>query len=241
LLAPLARQPAVVPGAYTLLAIVGITAALGLQAAILAREDIAVGSSLVASTIALISGLIGAKVWYAVLHPEESIIKGGWAVDGFLVIAPLVALAAMSAVNLPIGAVLDATAPGIFFAVAIGRVGCFLTGCCAGRITASRWGVWSSDRRVGARRFPAQLLESGAGLLIGVATLLLVVPGGLPVHGAVFISALAAYGLARQALLRTRAEQRKSYRTLPITAAATGLVVIGVGLSSLHIGSLGAP
>jgi phosphatidylglycerol:prolipoprotein diacylglycerol transferase len=237
-LAPLARQPTVVPGIYAALAIVGVLVALGSQAALLARQQVEVGSSLEASVIALVAGLIGAKLWYAVLHPDESIIRGGWAVDGFLVIAPLVAVAVLRAFNLPAGAVLDAAAPGIFFAVAIGRVGCFLTGCCAGRVTASRWGIWSSDRRVGARRLPAQLLESGAGLVISAATLVLVAADRLPVHGAVFISSLGVYALVRQALLRVRAEQRKSYRTLPLTAAATGLVVLGVGLASLHVGPL---
>ena len=240
-LAPLARQPAVVPGIYPALAIVGFLVALGSQAAILAREHIDAGSSLAASVIALVAGLIGAKLWYAILHPDESILRGGWAVDGFLVVAPLVAVVALQAFDLPAGAVLDATAPGIFVAVAIGRGGCFLTGCCAGRCTNSRWGVWSSDRRVGARRLPAQLLESGAGLAIGVATLVFVTSDGLLVHGAVFMASLATYALVRQALLRIRAEQRKVHRTLPMTAAATGLVVLGVGLASLHVGALIVP
>ena len=240
-LAPLAPQPAVVPGIYLALAIVGFLVALGSQAAILAREHIDAGSSLAASVIALVAGLIGAKLWYAILHPDESILRGGRAVDGFLVVAPLVAVVALQAFDLPAGAVLDATAPGIFVAVAIGRVGCFLTGCCAGRCTNSRWGVWSSDRRVGARRLPAQLLESGAGLAIGVATLVFVTSDGLLVHGAVFMASLATYALVRQALLRIRAEQRKVHRTLPMTAAATGLVVLGVGLASLHVGALIVP
>jgi phosphatidylglycerol:prolipoprotein diacylglycerol transferase len=240
-LAPLARQPAVVPGIYLALAIVGFLVALGSQAAILARGQIDVGSSLAASVIALLAGLIGAKLWYAVLHPEESIIKGGWAVDGFLVVAPLVAVVALLAFDLPAGAVLDAVAPGLFFAVAIGRVGCFLTGCCAGRCTASRWGVWSSDRRVGARRVPAQLLESGAGLVIGLAAALLVTADRLPVHGAVFVASFAAYAVVRQALLRLRAERRRSYRTLPMTAAAAGLVALGVGLFSFHVGPMIVP
>jgi phosphatidylglycerol:prolipoprotein diacylglycerol transferase len=240
-LAPLARQPAVLPGVYLAFAIVGFLVALGSQAAILTREHIDVGSSLAASLIALLAGLIGAKLWYAVLHPDESIIKGGWAVDGFLVVAPLVAVVALRALDLPAGAVLDAVAPGVFLAVAIGRVGCFLTGCCAGRCTAARWGVWSSDRRVGARRIPAQLLESGAGLVIGVATSLVVMADRLPVHGAVFVTSLAAYAVVRQALLRMRAERRASYRTLPMTAAAAGFVVLGVGLFSFHSGPMIAP
>ncbi len=233
LLAPLAGQPAVLPGIYTALAVAGFVLALAVQTAILARGNVDVGRSLGASVIALIAGLLGAKAWYAVLHPDESIIRGGWAVDGFLVVAPLVAAGALLAFDLPIGVVLDATTPGVFFAVAIGRVGCFFTGCCAGRCTASRWGIWSSDRRVGARRIPTQLIESGAGLAIGVLTLLLVLADQLPVQGLVFVSALAVYAVLRQVLLRQRAEQRKSYRTLPLTAAAAGLVVVAVSVVSL--------
>ncbi len=104
---------------------------------------------------------------------------------------------------------LDATAPGLFFAVAIGRVGCFLTGCCAGRCTSSRWGVWSSDRRIGARRIPAQLLESAAGLLIGLVAAWLVI-GSVPVvEGLNFVAAFGVYLVVRQLLLRLRAERRE--------------------------------
>ncbi len=111
--------------------------------------------------------------------------------------------------NLPIGSYLDASTPGIFFGVAIGRVGCFLTGCCAGRCTRSRWGLWSSDRRVGARRIPAQLIESGAGLLIGSASAILVLGHLLAVDGVIFAAAFGAYLVVRQLLLRLRAERRE--------------------------------
>lgn len=237
LLAPLARQPAVIPGIYTALAVVGFVVALGLQAAILSRLGVPFDRPLAASLLALVAGLLGAKAWYAVLHPDESLIKGGWAVDGFLVVAPLVAAVTLFGWDQPIGVVLDATAPGIFFAVALGRIGCFLTGCCAGRCTGSRWGIWSSDRRVGARRLPTQLLESGAGLVLGVVSLLLVANGGLPVQGAVFVAAFASYAVVRQVLLRVRAERRRVYRTLPLTAAAAGLVAVVVATLSLVQGA----
>jgi len=233
LLAPLAGQPAVLPGSYTALAILGFVVALALQAAILARANVDVGQSLIASGIAIAAGLLAAKAWYTVLHPDESFIRGGWAVDGFLVVVPLVAAGLLYAFDLPIGRVLDAAAPGIFFAVAIGRIGCFLTGCCAGRCTASRWGIWSSDRRVGARRFPAQLIESAAGLLLGVATLMVVLADALPVHGLVFVSAFAVYSVVRQVLLRARAERRRSYRTLPLTAAAAAVTTVAVTFLAL--------
>jgi phosphatidylglycerol---prolipoprotein diacylglyceryl transferase len=236
LLAPLATQPAVIPGVYTALAVIGFVLALTLQSALLVRSGTPFEPPLAVSVLALVAGLIGAKAWYAVLHPDESPLKGGWAVDGFLVVAPLVAAVALFAWNIPIGRVLDATAPGIFFAVALGRVGCFLTGCCAGRCTASPWGVWSSDRRVGARRIPTQLLESAAGLTLGVVTLLIVLDGGLAFAGSVFVAGFVVYALVRQALLRLRAERRREYRTLPLTAVAAGAVAVVIAALSLAQG-----
>ena len=233
LLAPLARTPAVIPGVYTSLAVIAIVVALATQAAVLAAEEVPVGPSLLASLLGLAAGLIGAKVWYWRLHPDESLIRGGWAVDGFLIVAPIAAVVAMLALDAPIGLALDAVAPGLFFAVAIGRIGCFVTGCCAGQITGSRWGVWSSDRRVGARRIPTQLLESAAGLLVGLAALGLVVGQAPALHGLVFLAGFAVYGAVRQALLRLRVERRRSSRTLPATAAAVVLVVLVIGAALL--------
>ena len=232
LTAPLARRPAVMPGAYPALAFIGGLLALALQAAILGRERLAPEPSLTAAVVAVVVGLAAAKAWYALLHPEESIIKGGWAVDGFLTVAPVAMVAALHALSQPMGVVLDATTPGVFFAVALGRIGCFVTGCCAGRSTRSRWGIWSSDRRVGARRIPAQLLESGAGLVLGITSLALVLEHALPIHGLVFVAGFAAYAAVRQILLRLRAEQRRSPRTIPLTAAAAAAVLVAVATMS---------
>ena len=226
LLAPLAPQPAVIPGIYTALAVVGFVVALTIQAALVGRAGVPLGPVLGASVLGLVVGLIGAKMWYAILNPERSLVRGGWAVDGFLVVAPLVAALMLYASSQPIGGVLDAAAPGIYFAVALGRIGCFLTGCCAGRCTASRWGIWSSDRRMGARRIPTQLLESVAGLMLGVATLVLLLGDMVPIEGATFVAAFLIYAIVRQGLLRLRVERRRESRTVPLTAAAAGVVAI---------------
>lgn len=236
-LAPLARQPAVLPGIYTALAVLSIIVAVAVQSAILGRGDVPLSRSLLASGLTIVAGLLGAKVWYAVLHPRESIIRGGWAVDGFLILVPLVGAVTLHLLDLPVGAVLDATAPGLFLAVAIGRIGCFLTGCCAGRSTASSWGIWSSDRRVGARRIPTQLLESGAGLLMGAVTLAIALGGATSIPGAIFLVSFAAYTGVRQVLLRLRSERRRSSRTVPLTAAAAGVVTISVAVVSMLHGS----
>ena len=231
--APLARIPAVLPGSYPALAALAFAVALVMQAVLVGREGIDPGTTSAVSIVAMIGGLLAAKTWYSFLRPDESILRGGWAVDGFLIVAPVLAIAGLAIVSLPVGAVLDATAPGLFFAVAIGRIGCFLTGCCAGRPSASRWAIWSSDRRVGAKRVPAQLIESGVGLLLGSVALVLVVGLTPPIHGLIFVLASAAYAAARQGLLRLRVETRRSARTLPATAAAAAAVLIAVSAVSL--------
>ncbi len=210
LLAPLVGRPAVMPGVWPAMGTLGIIIALAVQAGLLARAGLSVDRPLIASLLVLVASLVAAKLWYAALHPgpwREWI--GGWSVDGFVFIAPPVAVLALLALHLPIGTFLDASTPGIFFGVAVGRIGCFFTGCCGGRCTASRWGIWSSDRRIGARRVPTQLLESGAGLLLGLVSLALLLAHVPGIEGAVFVAAFGAYIVVRQGLLRLRAERRE--------------------------------
>jgi len=210
MLAPLAQTPAVVPGIFTLLAVIAVTTAVLTQAILLARANISLGTALSVSLPATLLGIIGAKLWHAFLHPGPwRSALGGWSVDGFLVVAPIVGIGALFMFQLPVGVFLDATAPGIFFAVAIGRIGCFFTGCCAGRCTKSRWGIWSSDRRIGARRLPTQLFESAAGLIIGVAAAVLVLSNVPRPSGLLFVAAISVYIAIRQLLLRVRAERRE--------------------------------
>jgi len=83
------------------------------------------------------------------------------------------------------------------------------------------------------RRVPTQLLESAIGATIGVVALTLVLTVAPPVHGLVFVGALGIYAVIRQGLLRLRAEQRKSRRTLPLTAVAATIVLMLVAGASL--------
>lgn len=222
LLAPLAATPAVLPGSFMALAALAIVSALAAQVPVLAHPGLAVGSSLAASLVGLLAGLVGAKAWYMALKgPSRETLKGGWSVDGFLVAAPVAAVLAVLALGVPLGSYLDAITPGIFLAVAIGRVGCFLTGCCAGRCTAARWGIWSSDRRVGARRIPAQLIESATGLLLAILSAIAVLGHFSGWSGLAFVATVVIYAGVRQILLRLRAESRRfSWRRSPAIARA---------------------
>jgi phosphatidylglycerol---prolipoprotein diacylglyceryl transferase len=51
----------------------------------------------------------------------------------------------------------DYLVPGIALGIAIGRIGCFLRGCCYGTVTTLPWGVDFGD---GLRRHPTELYEA---------------------------------------------------------------------------------
>ena len=137
---------------------------------------------------------------------------------GSLVVGALVA-------GIPVGRLLDVTAPGLLFAMAIGRWGCFLGGCCAGRPSASRWALWSSDKRLGTRRIPTQLFESLLAGTVGVAALLAVWLTTPHPAGVVFIAAIAAYTLGRQLLFPLRDLPRTTAHGRTLVALAAGLII----------------
>ena len=222
--APLARVPGILPGIWGVLVALGMVVALILQALVISADHLALGPWLAVSLIAIAAGIAGAKAWFIVLHRREHRIEG-WCVQGFIASAPLVAAILLAVLGVPAGVFLDATAPGLLLAIAVGRVGCFFAGCCGGLPTASHWGVWSSDQRVGARRIPTQLLESVLAGTLGLGVLVTVLDHG-PAGGAFFVVALAAYILGRQGLLRLRAEPRKTRLGGLATSVLAALVLV---------------
>jgi phosphatidylglycerol:prolipoprotein diacylglycerol transferase len=198
--------------------------ALALQSLVISHDHRAVGPVWAVSLIAIVVGIVGAKVWFIVLHRREHRIEG-WCIQGFIAGTTLAAAIVLAVLDVSPGVFLDVTAPGLLFGLAVGRVGCFFAGCCGGPPTASRWGVWSSDQRVGARRIPTQLLESALAFSLGLGVLAAVLGHG-PAGGAFFVAALAAYTLGRQGILRLRAEPRKTRLGGLVTGALAALVLI---------------
>lgn len=230
--APLTRldsAPAVLPGSYFGFIAAGILLALAVQAHLVSARGINNAHVLTGSLLAVAAGALGAKLWYRVDRAGRDRASGaaGWCIQGFLAGAALGLAASVWAFDLPVGTVLDATTPAMFLGLAVGRLGCFFTGCCAGRPSASRWAVWSSDRRIGARRIPTQPLESlAAGAIGAIAWQVYSTAPGIG-RGALLVAGLAAYTLARQLLLRLRALPRRSSRRVLLTAATAVVALIG--------------
>lgn len=223
-----ATGPGLIPASWLPLVTIGVIVALAVQAALAGRAHLSAAAALAVSLAAIAGGGAGARVWFVALNrgKVEGIPTQGLCIQGFITGAIVILVPGVALAGLPAGAFLDLSAPGLFFAMAIGRQGCFLHGCCAGRVTASRWGIWASDGRLGARRAPTQQLEALACLLIGLTALLLVLHSPRPAAGTVFTGALAAYTVSRQLLFPYRAEARRSSFGRVTSMIGAGLVLI---------------
>jgi phosphatidylglycerol---prolipoprotein diacylglyceryl transferase len=219
------KVPGVIRFAYATLVGLGVLIGLGLEALLLSHGHYTLFRPMLFSVIAIIAGVIGGKTWYIAVHRGKKF--DGWCIQGFVAgAAVVVAAAALAGPGIPAGAYLAAAAPALLIGMSIGRSGCFWAGCCTGRPTAARWGVWSSDRRLGCRRAPAQLLEALSALISGGAVLIVVLVDGLARSGPVAVVGLAAYTLARQFILGLRAEPRVWSYGRRLTGALAALALI---------------
>jgi phosphatidylglycerol---prolipoprotein diacylglyceryl transferase len=208
------------------LVLLGVALGLVLQSLLLARADRSVGAALAVSGIAVFAGWVGAKGWYVAVHRGHRF--NGWCIQGAILGgAVAAALVAIAGLDVSVGAYLNAAAPGLMLGLAVGKPGCFWAGCCSGRPTASRWGIWSSDRKLGIRRIPAQFMEALLGLFLGVAALAIVLVAGLGSSGALLVGVVAAYTIGRQLILPLRAEPRQTAWGRRLTMAAAALALVG--------------
>lgn len=235
--APIARMraPGVVLGSWPVLVLAGYVLALIVQSLLARAHALPPGRVLTLSLLAGALGSLGAKSYYRATHRGQRRVGGlaGLSVQGFVVTAIAVFTVGGWLWGLPVGHVLDATIPALLSGQAVGRLGCLLAGCCSGRPTASRWGLWSSDRRIGTRRIPVQILESviAATLALATGAVSWRASGLLP--GGVFLGGLAAYVLARQLLfpLRELPRATRHGRTVVLVLASATLIASTLVLS----------
>jgi phosphatidylglycerol---prolipoprotein diacylglyceryl transferase len=92
----------------------------------------------------LVSSLLGARIMFVALNwnyyaghfPEIfQIWEGGLVFYGGLVLAFMVSVWFIQNNRLPLGKVLDILAPSVALGITIGRIGCFLNGCCWGKVS----------------------------------------------------------------------------------------------------------
>lgn len=236
------RAPGAHTGAWPALVGVGAAAALAMQALLASRFHLNVTRILVLSLVASVVGLLGAKLYYVVGHSvagrtlvgftlpgrraePRPVSLEGMCIQGFVLGALVVLVAGAGIAGEPIGRLLDITTPALLLGMMIGRFGCFFGGCCAGKATASRWGLWSSDRRVGMRRIPTQLIESTLALVLGLAALLVLWTTTPRPAGVVVVGSIAAYTLGRQFLFALRDQPRHTVHGRARMMAIAGVII----------------
>lgn len=103
-----------------------------------------------AALYSLIAGVVGARLFFVVHYWEQfqndllgvfAIWRGGLELLGGVVLAIAVIFSYIWYHKLPLRHYLDVLAVGLLFALAFGRIGCFLNGCCYGKPTDLPWGV----------------------------------------------------------------------------------------------------
>ena len=114
---------------------------------------------------ALSGGILGGRLMYILLNldfflkdPLEifKLWHGGLVWYGGFIAGLLSAVLYLKRNNAPILKTLDLAAPFIALAHAIGRIGCFLNGCCYGRPVS--WGIYFPEHN--DRLIPVQLISS---------------------------------------------------------------------------------
>lgn len=232
-LGPLATAPGIIAGAWPGFVATGVVIAVGLLIIVGRSLGLPVGRAVGVALGASIAGAVGSRLWYLALERGRVGVAAtqGLCIQGFIVGLVAAGLVGLAFTDMSPGLFLDAVTPGLFFAMVLGRQGCFFTGCCSGRPTAARWGIWSSNGRVGVRRVPTQQLESLLCLVIGSTTLFVALGSDRAGRGGIFIGAAAAYTVGRQVLFGLRAEPRRTKFGRPTTmAVATVLLAVDVVL-----------
>jgi phosphatidylglycerol:prolipoprotein diacylglycerol transferase len=162
-------------------------------------------------------GLVGARLFYVIEYREQffrpgmslvesagsvlNLAAGGLVVFGSLPTAAWAAWRFARRRGLPLLKLADCIAPGLLVGLALGRVGCFLNGCCYGGPCDLPWAV----------RFPPESppwLDQAARGLLPPAAASGSQPWSLPIHPAQLYAAIDAALLAVVAMLFTPLSRR---------------------------------
>ncbi len=211
----------VVLSSHALAVVVGVAAGT-LVALRRARDPAWVLAAVAAVAVA---ALCGAHGFFLVVRGEGGgVWTGGLASIGGIAAGLATAALVARVARRPACDLLDAIAPAGLVALGIGRVGCFLGGCCWGRPTTLPWGVVLPALGP-LPRHPLQLYSAVVDL-----GLVLLLPARSAQPGLVACRACLAFGIAR-ALLETLRDPGATDALLPgvVTLPQAAALVLAAG------------
>lgn len=174
---------------YGLCMAAALLIAVGLSCIRSKRRGADVDRLLTIALSAIVFGIIGAKLlFFLVTYSWEEfvtklhangisfLLDGGLVFYGGLIGGVLGAFIGAKIIRVKLSDYSDAIVPTLPLAHAIGRLGCFCSGCCYGRVTDSWIGMCFPNSITGlapdVRVIPTQLIESGANLILFIALVL---------------------------------------------------------------------
>jgi phosphatidylglycerol:prolipoprotein diacylglycerol transferase len=188
----------------------------------------------------VLSGIVGARIFFVLLnidffihYPLEIIMlqHGGLAWQGGLIGGTLAAVLFIWKTKLPFGKIADLAAPYVALGQAIGRIGCFLNGCCYGKEVS--WGIYFEVHA--AHLHPTQLYAS-LGLLAIFFILKKYQPYARP-SGRVFFLYLILASTQRFIVEFFRADHEIFWMGLSIFQVVSLIVLIGALYGNLYLKS----
>jgi phosphatidylglycerol:prolipoprotein diacylglycerol transferase len=232
----------------------GVMAALGFLAAILTwiwlgrRENRPDGFAADLGFWLMASGIVGSRLAYVAANwsdyqnaPLEilRIDHGGLIFYGGLILASIALVVFARRRRLPLWHMADFAIPGLAVGHALGRIGCFLNGCCYGRPAGdAACGVIyppvcePGQLFPGVALYPVQLIES-ISLLVIWALLLTAYPRRRK-DGAIFALYLVLYPPVRFLLEYLRGDERQAWFLLDAAQGVSiGLLLAGLLLFAL--------
>ena len=198
--------------------------------------------------VTLVASVLGARMLYVLEHLPEfrrewtsalALWQGGLTLYGGIVAGTVVGLWMAKRQGLSPWRVADAMTPGLALGTGIGRIGCFLNGCCYGHPTRLPWGVvYPPDTFPGiefgtAPLHPSQLYFTIAGVALFAAAW--AVRKRVTAPGQLFWGFIVAYSVVRILLDFTRAYEPQSVigHLGSLEIAESQLVSVALGMFGL--------
>lgn len=193
----------------------------------------------------LVFSLLGARLLYVIVereyffaHPLEIVKfwKGGLVFYGGLILGMIAAVVYLKKKKMPLWQVADLLAPSIAIGQAIGRWGCFFSGCCYGIKTDVPWAVIFSDPGSLAPRgvplHPAQIYLSINAVVIFL--ILLWLRKRKSFHGQIIWTYGVLYSIGRFIIEYFRGDDRGiAVEGLFSTSQFIGVLILGVSVFML--------
>ena len=230
--------------AYGVLIIIGCICALGLILYRATRHAVSREDALYAWLFGVIGLIVGGKLLYLLPRlnqmweyrsllmssPQvylDAFFIGGFVYYGGLLGGGLLIIYYCRKYNLAVLSMFDLFAPSVALAHGIGRLGCFMAGCCYGIPAPPPWGIMVSFPQK-MSLFPVQLLESGLNLLLCI--LLLLAAKKLQQKGQVAGLYLVLYSIMRFGLEFLRGDPERGMIFILTVSQWIGIALFFVGV-----------